>query len=465
MIHKRSLMYALLWIPFWGAAQSAPDLKELIEAAMARDGLLQQQSLEIQYTDLDQKKLKDVFLPKLEITGRGGFMHTGIHLTTPEVSIPKIPMIFPGLSIPEGSNTLNISGFSGAAKAEASMLIYSGGKVKHLKKALDEKNLSQQELLQNNRNEIITTISKAYDQFALVHQSKKVLDESKKRLDANKKTADKALGYGLITPYDHKKIELAQATLDSKLAEYEGKRELLITQLEVLTGIGRERIAQIDPQLNVIEYNSENQSVENRAEIKALEHGIKATEHKIQAENTWWIPKVQAITSLSYFGLYGDHIYTSKEIIPNTGKKLDLHPNSLNAFPIFQAGIGFKWNPFDGNQGKREIEKNKIEKQILESKKTDAIRKLELNLANNQTNYSISFSQIALKNKQKQIAANALRQADKEFRYGTIKFTQFLEAQNDLENAELEYQTAIFNQRRAAIELMKATQNLTVDAL
>jgi hypothetical protein len=32
-----------------------------------------------------------------------------------------------------------------------------------------------------------------------------VLDESKKRLDANKKTAEKALGYGLITPYDYKK--------------------------------------------------------------------------------------------------------------------------------------------------------------------------------------------------------------------------------------------------------------------
>jgi hypothetical protein len=36
---------------------------------------------------------------------------------------------------------------------------------------------------------------------------------------------------------------LAQATLDSKMVEYEGKKELLITQLNVLTGIDRERIA------------------------------------------------------------------------------------------------------------------------------------------------------------------------------------------------------------------------------
>ncbi len=39
-----------------------------------------------------------------------------------------------------------------------------------------------------------------------------------------KKQLKKLLGYGLITPYDYKKIELAQATLDSKMVEYEGKK-------------------------------------------------------------------------------------------------------------------------------------------------------------------------------------------------------------------------------------------------
>jgi hypothetical protein len=46
-----------------------------------------------------------------------------------------------------------------------------------------------------------------------------------------------------------------------------------------------------------------------------------------------------------------------------------------------------------------------------------------------------------------------------------IKATQLIEAENDLEVAELDYQTAIFNQRRAAIELMKSTQNLNLEKL
>ncbi len=92
--------------------------------------------------------------------------------------------------------------------------------------------------MEKTRDEVITTVSRAYDQLALIHQSKIVLDESKRRLDANRKTADKALGYGLITPYDHKKIELAQATLDAKVVEYEGKKR---TSADSAGGIDRSR--------------------------------------------------------------------------------------------------------------------------------------------------------------------------------------------------------------------------------
>uniref|UniRef100_UPI002F94A153 TolC family protein n=1 Tax=Kaistella sp. TaxID=2782235 RepID=UPI002F94A153 len=251
----------------------------------------------------------------------------------------------------------------------------------------------------------------------------------------------------------------------SKMVEYEGKKELLITQLHLLTGIEEERIALINPNLEKIEYLVIDESIDNRAELKALDFGMKAIDAKIKAEKTWWIPKVQAMTSLSYMGFYNTNLSSSKELMPGTGAKLDYDLTNLNLLPIFQAGIGFKWDVFDGNEGKHEIEKAKIDREILESKKTDAERKLQLNLANNQTNYNIANAQVDLKATAKKIAKNALTQAEKEFRYGLIKSTQLIEAENDLENAELEYQTAVFNQRRAAIELMKSTQNLNAEKL
>lgn len=464
---KKIAISAIVGFPLVFHAQSAPTLKELIDAAMTKDATIEQQNLESESNLLDQQKLKDIFLPTVEISGKGGYLNATARFISPEIAIPAIKPIFPGAVFPEGTfnNNFTLSSFEAAGKAEAKVLIFSGGKVKYLKQALQEKDNANQALQAKNQDEVITQISKAYDQFALVIESKKVLDESKKRLDANKKTAEKALGYGLITPYDYKKIELAQATLDSKMVEYEGKKELLITQLNVLTGIDRERIALINPNLEKIEYLVADKSIENRAEIQALDYGLKAIDAKIKAEKTWWIPKVQASTSLSYMGFYNTNLSSSKELMPGTGTKLGYDLTNLNLFPIFQAGVGFKWDVFDGNEGKHEVEKAKIEREILESKKSDAERKLQLNLANNQTNYNIADSQIEMKAKARQIAKNALTQAEKEFRYGLIKSTQLIEAENDLENAELEYQTAVFNQRRAAVELMKSTQNLSIEKL
>lgn len=461
------LIGILLLVPLNVFAQNTPTLQELIDSALVNDEVLQQQGLENKLTGLDDEKLKNAFLPRLDVSGKGGYLYASTHLVSPEITIPAIPNVYPGAVIPEGtySNNLNISGLSATAKAEASMLIYSGGKVKNLREANREKGQSEKVLMEKSRDEIITAVSKAYDQFALVNESKRVLDEAQKRLDINQKTADKALGYGLITPYDHKKIELAQATLASKIVEYEGKRSLLITQLYLLTGIEKERISLIAPSLMPIQYKAVEENISDRAEIKALEHGIKATDYKIKAEKSWWIPKVQAQTSLTYFGLYNNHIATSKDIIPNSGKKLDWSPENINVFPLVQAGVGFKWDIFDGKEGKHAIAKARIDKQILESKKSDAEKKLKLNLANNQTNYDISLAQIALKQKAREIARNALEKVEKEFRYGTKKSADLIDAENDLETAELEYQNAIFLQRRSAIELMQSTQDLQIEKL
>lgn len=454
-------------LPTFGWAQSAPDFKELLDSAMIRDSDLKMQITQNKLTDLDEHKLKDIFLPTLEVSGQVGYLNATARLTSPEINLA------PFIRIPEGSfnNNLNVSGFSGIAKTDAKMLLYSGGKVKYLKKAIEEKKMSEDILLEKTKDEVVATISKAYDQLALIHQSKRVLDESEKRLDINRKTADKALGYGLITPYDHKKIELAQATLNAKVVEYEGKKELLLTQLYILTGIQKERLRMIEPVLSPVELLTPENGIEKRAEIRALEHGIVAADYKIKAERTWMIPKVQLMASAYYIGLYGSRIKTSENVIPAVpaigyeGAKLDWRPTNINILPLFTAGVGFKWEIFDGREGKHAEETARIGKEVLMNQKEDALKKLTLNLANNQTNYDIATAQIALKSKEKELAKNALIQAEKEFRYGISKSSQLIEAESDLEAAELEYQNAIFNQRRAGIELMRSTQELDIARL
>ncbi|ULT43633.1 TolC family protein [Niabella defluvii] len=69
---------------------------------------------------------------------------------------------------------------------------------------------------------------------------------------------------------------------------------------------------------------------------------------------------------------------------------------------------------------------------MLESKVKDAKDKLQLNQANSQSNYKVANAQIALKEKAREIAATALSNIEKEFRYGTKKSADYIEAENDL---------------------------------
>jgi hypothetical protein len=125
----RFLMGAAFSLPLTLYAQQAPTLQELIRSALQNNETLNQQVLENKYTKLDDEKLNDVFLPKVEITGKTGYMYTSAHISSPEIKVPAVPPVFPGAVVPEGqlSNNLNISGLSASAKAEASMVIYSGG--------------------------------------------------------------------------------------------------------------------------------------------------------------------------------------------------------------------------------------------------------------------------------------------------------------------------------------------------
>lgn len=462
----RTVALLLVLIPGFSFGQSAPSLRSLIEAAIANDGKLAEEKLEIQRSQLDNDRLKDVFLPKVDLTGKAGYLYTSANFKTSGINFPGLPALgIPAMAIPGSPNSLDISGISTSAKTEASMLIYSGGKVKYLREANAEKIEAERILTEKTTDEIITEISKAYDQFSLLHSSKLLLVAAKQRLDINRKTADKALGYGLITPYDHQKIELAQAVLDSRIVEYEGKRALLITQIHILTGIEPESIMMIEPQLKPIDYVAVEAGLGQRAELRALEHGIKAAQSKIKAEERWWAPKVMAKVSVSYLGFYDNHLSTSKEVIHGTGYKMDLNPSSLNVFPMIQAGIGFKWTLFDGKEGRHAVAEAKINKAILQNQKTDAEKKLKLNLANNQTQYLMANAQIALKMKVVEIAKKALLNVEKEFRFGTKTSSDLIATENDLINAELEYQTAIYNQRRNAIELMKSTQDLRIQRL
>lgn len=451
--HVFVLLIALFPILLFAQQPLAPGLTELIDSALNKDHALANKLLDIESIKIDRKKLNEVYLPNAELSGKYAFLANGVNLELPGTSFLGL------IDIPQINGGINSTANLVKADLGLNSVLYAGGKVSALKSAVDAKSKAQTAMLEKDRQQIISEIVKAYDQIALLKQVKILLDKSTERYEINKKTADKALGYGLITKYEHQKVELAQVTLQSKTLEYEGKRNLLLHQLEMLTGIELARLEKIDNELLPLVNKDGELGIEKRPELTALSAAIEARGFQVKAAQTWWIPKIQAAASLGYLNMF-DIDMKGKHDLPVIGR-FSSHTNKIEVVPNFTVGVGFKWDVFDGNKGKREVQQAKIEVKKAENEKSEAEEKLKLNLIKTRTDYINSTSELMVKDKQMKIAESALIQAGKEFKVGLIKAADLIGAENDFQSAALDYFQAVFNQRRNSIEYLKATGSLT----
>lgn len=437
----------------------APSLSYLAEKALEKNYDLANKKLSISSERETQKSINEAYLPRLEAGGKYSYVTGDLTVDLPSTSLPllNIPLF-------EESKSFNSSTNLWAADLTASMLLFSGTKVPKLNKAIEQKIKGQTLLLEIDRQEVIDQVSQAYDQLALLRQVDIVLSESEKRLEAEKKTAHKAFEYGLITSFEKNKIEVAQAALDAKKQEFSGKKRLLLSQLNQLTGIPTNELERINENLNPYALINTNDNIDKRPEIAALDAAIKANRFKIEAEKTYWIPKVQAVASAKYLGLTNSKLKTPYNN-PINNTPIEFRANKIEAFPTYFVGVGFKWDLFDGFKGKREVNKAKIELQQAENNQKKASELLNLNLEKARIDYEVANKQMASGVKRKEMAEKALHIASKEYNVGLIKPSDRIVAENDFQQAALDYLQTVFNQRRAAFNYLKATGTLTIDKL
>lgn len=434
-------------------AQTAPSLREVIDSALVYDYGYENKQLALKQIELDQEKIADAYMPRLELNAKEAYVYGATTITTPDFAIPQLQLLLPG-----HENRYVLDNFMTQADLKASFLLFAGGKVGNLKKANEARLEAETAMVTIDRNAIIDNVAAVYDQLAMLKSVKEMLDESQNRLNESQKTAEKALELGLITQYEYNKINLAVSQLDAKYKEYEGKRKLILLNLHTLTKIDYARLEKIDEDLNVMAVPLVGEPV-YRPELVALEAAVRANEYKVKAAKTWWVPKVGASASLTYLGLHNGHL-RSKEPLLITQQPFDYKFRNLNVAPLFTAGIGLKWDLFDGREGINDVKRSKLDLQIAMNKQADAKEKISLQLEKSKIEMEVAQDQISVKEIALTIAQNSMNQAAKEYEVGLIKSVDLIGAENDLQQAQLEYAQAVFQQRRAAIRYLEAAGNL-----
>jgi len=469
--------------------QVSPELKEFIELSLNKDRKVADKDIDKQITEVQRKAVRSAYLPKLELGGKYLFAYSSINSEIGEVEgfeslgnlqefmmSPSFPLMFPtlaglteeitkleqlmiqqGMSIPSISKNIegDLYGNYYGLDATATMLVYSGGQVPNISKALNEKIKAQNAMSDKCKSDIISEVIFYYDQLALLNQSKQVLDESAIRLVAENKFATLALKNGLATSFDTLKIAVANANLNAKRSAYESKKTLLYQKLAQLTGKPIDKFKILNPSLNLLIYD-DTADISKRAELRALTASAEAQKFMLKAEKSHYLPKVQALASVRY-----DNIFNAKANM-NAPLPMDMKIDNIDLGPTYMVGIGFKWEIFDRSGGTSKVKQAILEVKKAENAREEARELLQLNQTNVTTNYQSTTSQVKYKDKQRQAAKRALELAQKTYNEGMINITERLAAETEMQNAELEYFQAVFAQRQSVLKCYKATGALTL---
>ena len=470
--------------------QVSPELKELIILSVNKDRRVAEKDFDKQIAEVQKKAVRSSYLPKLEIGGKYVFAYSTVSSEISNIegfeSIGKLqelmknpvfPVMFPGLSgitgeitklqalltqqgiqLPSVSENLdgNLYGNYFGVDATVKMLLYSGGQVPNLSRALTEKIKVQEALSDKYKSDVMGEVITCYDQLALLNQSKHVLDESVLRLSAEKKYAVTALKNGLATTFDTLKIAVASASLDAKLSEYESRKTLLYQKLSQLTGKPASDFENMNPELTLLLFANSGSDISNRAELRALTAGVEAQKYLLKSEKSHYLPKVQAIASARY-----DNVFNARTDF-NAPVPMKMNIENIGLGPTYMVGAGFKWEIFDRSGASTRERQAKLEVSKAENARDEARELLELNQTKASTNYQASISQINYKDKQRIAAQMALVLAQKSYNEGMINITERLAAETEMQNAELEYLQAVFAQRQSVLECYKATGALTI---
>jgi len=493
---KRLFMLIILLLPARLWAQPLvvqPELKELIYLAVARDRTVKERTLEKELTLEQRQAVRMAYFPSLELGGKYLYTHTGLNTENGEIrgleplaklqefmQNPAFPQMFPtlaglsdeiirlqqlmaqqGIALQLPGNTIDgtLYGQYYGVDASAKMLLYSGGQVPNLSRALTAKVQAQEAMTDKSISDAIAGVIKNYDQLALLGQSKKVLDESAERLKAERKFAASALKNGFATPFDTLRIGVAEAMLNAKMADYEGKRTLLIQNLARLTGKPAEYFSALNPDLQPMVYSNAGAGINNRAEVKALSAGLMAAGYKLRAEKSHYMPKVQAMASLRYDNVFNADAGFSKPY------NLGMGINNITLGPTVLAGVGFKWELFNRSGGSSSIKQAQLEQLKARNALDKATELLQLNRTQALTSYQSALTQVIYRQKQRDAAANALNLAIKAYNEGMIGITERLAAETDFQQSELEVLQAVFAQRQSAVDCYLSTGSLSLSSL
>ncbi len=287
---KKLLPILACLLAFEGKAQIdvSPSLQEAIQKAIDKNASIRNKDLEVEKISTEKKSVWNKYIPKVEGSANYMYFDTNITLDLPTGNIPVINQ-----PIFDGKQSFDSYGNVLMGSLTAKTVLFSGFQIENGAKALEQKRIGTAYLSEAEKENLIKEVIHSFDQVHLLNEVEKLLNDSEKRLATETKRVERAIEEGLAIPYDRDKIKLANLELQSKKIELQGKRKVLYQKINYLTGYSENQIKEVEYLLAPYVI-SEDLSVENKQELKALESFKKASDYMIKKEKGSCLPVLGA---------------------------------------------------------------------------------------------------------------------------------------------------------------------------
>lgn len=452
---KKLILIIIGFLAFEGKAQMDvdPSLQEAIRKAIDKNASIRNKDLEVEKINTEKKSVWNKYIPKIEGSANYMYFDTDITLDLPTGNIPIINQ-----PIFDGKQTFDSYGNVLMGSLMAKTVLFSGFQIENGAKALEQKRIGTTYLSEAEKDNLIKEVIHSFDQVHLLNEVEKLLDDSEKRLGTETKRVERAIGEGLAIPYDRDKIKLVNLELQSKKTELQGKRRVLYQKINYLTGYSENQIKEVEYLLTPYMI-SEELSVGDKQELKALESFKKASDYMVRKEKGSYLPVLGAFGGVTYTSLFDATMITPE--IPMVNSRLYGRMNEFTMSPNWVVGLSMKWEIFSGFERTHKLHEARINAEQVQNQLDDTKEKFALLLENNLSNYRVQNQKYQIGLEQEKMASNNLNMATRQYQEGLINISERLEAENDLFKASTHKMETLVAQRLSALETLSASGALT----
>ncbi len=286
---------------------------------------------------------------------------------------------------------------------------------------------------------LIANIKKAFFGSLLLQNVKEIYEESLKNAEENLSLVKGLYNQGLVSEFDLMQAEVQVENLKPLVENARNSYINSLNNLKILINIPLDSAITISGELSYQEYEYPNQTEllklvkENNLQLKALEYKKKVDVEFVELYRSEYYPSLVAFANYSFAG---------------QSDKLN-----FNTYSQSMIGLQLSINLFNGFQTKSRVQQSIINYKQTEEQIQQLQSYLSKQILEKVSEIERAKKQILAQEKNINLARKAYEIAQTKYNNGTSIQLEVKNAENELRQAKLNYQQAIFDYNLAQIEI------------